>query len=217
MRRNYASPVKEVIVGKIDLKKELKHLYNPSTQAVSVVDVPEMPFLMIDGSGDPNTSAEYAAAVEALFAVAYALKFHIKRLGDDAPDYVVMPLEGLWWADDMARFSTGDKAAWKWTMLIVQPAEVTARMVEETVREVKRKKQLSALNAVRLESYHEGLSAQIMHIGPYAAEGPTIAKLHDHIQQSGHSLDGKHHEIYLSDPRRIAPEKMRTVVRQPFR
>jgi hypothetical protein len=204
-------------MAKIDLKKELKDFYAPSTHAISIVDVPVMPFLMIDGCGDPNTSAEYAAAVETLYAVAYALKFRIKRAGDDAPDYVVMPLEGLWWADDMARFSSGDKAAWKWTMMILQPPEVTAQMVEETGREAERKKQLPALHALRLESYHEGLSAQIMHIGPYAAEGPAIAKLHDHIQQSGHILHGKHHEIYLSDPRKAAPDKMRTVVRQAFR
>lgn len=201
---------------KIDLKKELKQLYAPSAQTVSTVDVPAMPFLMIDGRGDPNTSEEYASAVEALYAVAYALKFRIKRASGDGPDYVVMPLEGLWWADDMRRFSVHDKAAWKWTMMILQPEEVTAQMFEATVQEVERKKKLPALRGVRLESYHEGPSAQIMHIGPYADEGPTVAKLHAYIEQGGHRLRGKHHEIYLTDPRKSAPEKMRTVVRQPF-
>jgi hypothetical protein len=199
---------------KIDLKKELKQLYAPSTQAVSTVDVPAMLFLMIDGSGDPNTSEEYARAVGALYAVAYALKFRVKRAG--AADYVVMPLEGLWWADDMRRFSVHDKAAWKWTMMILQPEEVTAQMFQETVQEVELKKKLPALGGIRLESYHEGPSAQMMHIGPYADEGPTVAKLHAYIGQGGHRLRGKHHEIYLTDPRKSAPEKMRTVVRQPF-
>lgn len=199
----------------IDLRKQLKTLYNPSAQAVSIVDVPELRFLMIDGSGDPNTAPEYTQAVEALYGLAYALKFTLKK-GPAAIDYTVMPLEGLWWADDMRLFSVSDKGAWRWTMMILQPDAITPELFERTLAEVQRKKQLPALARLRLESYHEGQAAQIMHIGPYATEGPTVAKLHAYISEHEHHLSGKHHEIYLSDPRKSAPEKMRTIIRQPF-
>lgn len=199
---------------KIDLKKDLKQFYNPPVQEVTAVDVPPFPFLMIDGSGDPNVAPEYVAAVEALYGLAYALKFEIKRASGQ--DYTVMPLEGLWWVDDMRQFSVRDKAAWKWTMMIMQPEPVTEDLVETVGREVERKKGLAALKRIRFERYHEGPAAQLMHIGPYAAEEPTVAKIHAYIEQHGYHLHGKHHEIYLSDPRKSAPEKMRTVVRQPF-
>lgn len=199
---------------KIDLKKTLKHLYNPTDKAVTVVDVPPMNYLLIDGRGDPNTAEEYAAAVSALFAVAYGLKFHLKRTV--GVDYVVMPLEGLWWAEDMSQFSVERKSDWLWTMMILQPEEVMGEMFGQVLAEVTKKKKLAALAGVRLESYHEGPSAQIMHNGPYSAEGPTVAKLHGFIAANGYALRGKHHEVYLSDPRQTAPEKMRTVVRQPY-
>lgn len=203
-------------MAKIDLKKELKHLYNPSAKAVSVVDVPPLNFLMIDGSGNPNTAPEYPEAVEALYAVAYALKFKIKK-GKTGVDYAVMPLEGLWWVDDMSQFSVKNKEVWKWTMMIVQPAYVTAKLFTETLGEVEKKKGLLALSKVRFEPYREGLAAQIMHIGPYIEEEPAIAKIHTFISQSGHELRGKHHEIYLKDPRKSAPDKLQTVIRQPFK
>lgn len=202
-------------MAKIDLKKDLKHLYSPSAKEVSVVAVPPMNFLMIDGSGDPNTSQEYAEAIEALYALAYALKFKVKK-SQVAIDYAVMPLEGLWWTDDPTQFSMSNKAIWKWTAMIMQPKYVTAELFGGALAEVKKKKDLTALNRVRFESYHEGLSAQIMHIGPYAAEGPTIAKLHGFIEENGYRLNGRHHEIYLSDPRKSAPEKLKTVLRQPI-
>lgn len=202
-------------MSKVDLKKDLKHLYSPSARDVSVVDVPPMNFLMIDGSGDPNTSREYAGAIEALYALAYALKFKVKK-GQASIDYAVMPLEGLWWTDDPSQFNMSRKDIWKWTAMIMQPKYVTAELFAETLAEVGKKKDITALDRVRFDVYHEGLSAQIMHIGPYAAEESTIAKLHGFIAENGYKLRGKHHEIYLSDPRRSAPEKLTTVLRQPI-
>ncbi len=200
---------------KIDYKKELKHLYNPSAKEVMIVDVPEMNFLMIDGTGNPNSAPEYQQAIEALYSIAYTLKFMLKK-GEIALDYGVMPLEGLWWTSDMAQFSVNNKEIWEWTAMIMEPEEVTEALFSQALEEVGKKKNLSVLSKVGLERYHEGLSAQIMHIGPYAAEGPTIAKLHRFFEENGYSLRGKHHEIYLSDPRKSAPEKMRTIIRQPI-
>jgi hypothetical protein len=200
---------------KIDLKKEQKQLYNPSAKMFSIVDVPCMNFLMVDGVGDPNRAPAYVEAIEALYAVAYGLKFKIKK--DGAVDYSVMPLEGLWWVDDMRLFSAEHKEAWQWTMMIAQPEFVTVEHFAETVSEVKQKKSLPALAKIKFEPYHEGTAAQIMYIGPFADEGPTIAKLHTYISEGGYTLDGKHHEIYLSDPRKTAPEKLKTIIRQPFK
>ena len=200
---------------KLDLKKDLQHLYHPSAKAVSVVDVPPLNYLMIDGRGNPNTAPEYADAVQALYALAYSLKFKVKK-SKAAVDYAVMPLEGLWWAEDMRRFSVDDKDAWLWTMMILQPDLVTPTLVAETLAEAQKKKGLPALSRLRFETYHEGPAAQVMHLGPYADEGPTVARLHAHIEASGGRLSGKHHEIYLKDPRKAAPEKLQTVVRQPF-
>ncbi|NIN66646.1 MAG: hypothetical protein GTO63_18555 [Anaerolineae bacterium] len=199
---------------KIDLKKQLKHLYQPTAKEVAVVDVPEMNFLMIDGAGDPNTSQEYQEAIEALYAVAFTLKFMVKKQ-DPQVDYVVPPLEGLWWAEEMDAFTMGDKDAWKWTAMIMQPEVVTQELVDEAVQEVARKKDPAALPKIRFEGYPEGLSVQIMHIGPYSEEAPTIEKLHAFAQQNGYQLRGKHHEIYVSDPRRTAPDRLKTVIRQP--
>jgi hypothetical protein len=199
-------------VEKLDLKKELKHLYNPPAKPV-MADVPPMHFLSIDGEGPPDGTAA-VAAIEALFAVAYTLKFGAKKsLGID---YAVMPLEGLWWADDMARFAD-DKSSWKWTYMIMQPELVTREMVNSAVTEVRRKKNPAALGKMRFERFAEGTCAQMMYTGPYSKEGPSILMLHEFIHQKGMVFDGhaqKHHEIYLSDPRRTAPEKLKTVIRQ---
>jgi len=208
--------VTEPKAKKVDLRKELKHLYNPSAKEVSVVDVPEMNFLMVDGEGDPNTSEWYGQAVEALYAVSYALKFMVKK-GDAGVDYAVMPLDGLWWADDMSRFSTSDKDAWKWTMMIMQPEFVTVEQFEEAKGQTEKKKvSLTALASMGFEAFREGRAAQILHVGPFADEGPNIEKIHRFIEELGHERTGKHHEIYLSDPRRTAPERLKTVIRQPF-
>ena len=200
---------------KIDLKKELKDLYNPSTKEIAIVDVPKMNFLMIDGSGDPNTSQEYKNAIEALFNLSYTLKFFIKKTR--GVDYSVMPLEGLWWVDDRSQFSVEKKSSWKWTSMIMQPEQVTKEIVAKALEELKKKKPLPAFSKIRFESFHEGKSAQIMYIGAFSNEGPTIEKIHDFVKKHDCTLEGRHHEIYLSDPRRAPPEKMRTILRQPMK
>ncbi len=200
---------------KLDLKKTLKYLYEPSAKAFSVVDVPQMSFIMIDGKGNPNNSEEYAESLQALYSAAYTLKFMIKK--EMAVDYPVMASEGLWWMDDMREFSQARKDDWKWTMMIMQPEIVTSQLFAQAVDEAMKKKGVPALSRLRLECYPEGLATQIMYFGPYADEGPTIARLHQSIEESGHVRFGKHHEIYLGDPRRTAPEKLRTVIRQPMR
>ncbi|NIS78737.1 MAG: hypothetical protein GTO14_00570 [Anaerolineales bacterium] len=215
---------------KVDFKKEWKHLYNPPKGKFTVVEVPSMQFLMLDGRGDPNTAKEYQDAIEALYAVAFKIKFASKKsLGKD---YVVPPLEGLWGSGEMetrlseARdeaewlelFAATDRDTWRWTMMIMQPEWVTEDMYEEVSELVREAKGLSAIDKMRLETYREGLSVQIMHVGPFSDEGPALAKLHlDFLPNNGYVEAGKHHEIYLSDPRKTAPEKLKTVLRQPVR
>ena len=200
---------------KIDYKKKLKQLYKHSTKKVEIVEVPEMNFLMIDGEGDPNTSQSFSDAIEALFPLAYTLKFMVKK-GDIGIDYGVLPLEALWWADDMSAFTTGNKDSWKWTAMIMQPEFITRELVEIATKEVEIKKNPGSLSLVRFESFKEGKAAQVMHIGPFSEEGPTIEKLHLFIEDKGCHRAGKHHEIYLSDIRRAAPEKWKTIIRQPM-
>jgi hypothetical protein len=199
---------------KIDFKKVLKDLYQPPTSKVVQVDVPQMNFLMVDGKGDPNTSQEYTEAVEVLFQVSYTLKFMVKK-GSLAIDYGVMPLEGLWWADDMSAFSVEDKSRWKWTIMIMQPEFEIGEMVEKAILDVTKKKKPAAILKLRFETFKEGKAAQIMHIGPFSEEGPTVEKVHQFIDANG-ELCGKHHEIYLTDIRKADPAKWKTVIRQPF-
>jgi hypothetical protein len=203
-------------MNKIEYKKEFKNLYNPPSKEVVVVDVPVFNFLMVNGMGDPATSQEYKDAVEALFAVSYALKFMIKK-GKTAVDYGVLPLEGLWRADDMNSFVTGNRDVWKWTSMMMQPKFVTDASFRDAFEQVKKKKNLPALPKMRFESFPEGVSAQIMHLGPYSAEKATIENIHSFIKENGYEPNGKHHEIYLSDPRKSAPEKMKAVLRQPVK
>src|SRR3569833_2254310 len=155
---------------KIDLKKQLKHLYQISAKEVVQVNVPPLRYLMIDGKGDPNTSEEYAQAVEALFSVSYTAKFALKK-GVEAIDYAVMPLEGLWWADDMSVFHSGDKSNWKWTMMILQPEFVSDKVIQAAIVSAGKKKELPGLSKLRLEELDEGNCAQIMHVGPFSEEG----------------------------------------------
>jgi hypothetical protein len=199
---------------KIDLKKELAWLYNPPAKDVSLVDVPAMNFIMADGQGAPE-GGEYQDAVQALYSAAYTLKFTKKKA--DGIDYPVMALEGLWWADDYAAFQpgTGDRNAWQWTMMIMQPDFITGEDFNAAVAAC-RKKDLASLDKVRFTRFTEGKAAQLMHIGPYLAEGPNIRKIHAKIQEIGGKLSGKHHEVYLSDPRRAGPAKLKTVLRQPY-
>ena len=200
---------------KLDLKKTLKYLYQPSAKDFGSVDVPAMNFLMIDGTGNPNTAPAYAEAMQALYTLAYTLKFKIKK--ELGVDYPVMPSEGLWWMDDMREFSPLRKDEWKWTMMIMQPEVVTPPLFEQSRGEAVSKKGFPGLDRLRLERFHEGLSAQILYFGAYADEGPTITRLHQFIHTGGFALTGKHHEIYLGDPRRSAPEKLRTIIRQPMK
>lgn len=203
-------------MSKVDFKKTYKELYAPPKKFV-LVDVPEMQFLMVDGHGDPNVAQAYQDALEALYAVAYKIKFASKK--QLQRDYVVPPLEGLWWADDMASFSTArDKSHWDWTMMIMTPEWITAEICATALEQVRKSKDPAALDKVRLESYHEGLSVQILHVGSYDDEGPTLQKLHEeYLPQNGLVENGKHHEIYLGDPRRVAPDKLKTILRQPVR
>ena len=199
---------------KRDFKKELKELYQAPTKEIVQVVVPSFNFLMVDGQGDPNTAQEYAEAIESLFSVAYAIKFMIKK-GPLSCDYGVMPLEGLWWADDMTSFSVDDKSNWQWTMMIMQPPMVTKEIFTAARAEVEKKKKLPALAKLRFAEFCEGKCAQIMHVGPFSAEGPTIARMHQHIDSSS-KRRGKHHEIYLSDIRKADPSKWKTILRQPM-
>lgn len=197
----------------VDLRRELRNLHS-AARTPALLEVPELPFLVIDGHGDPNTAPAYAESVEALYTVAYTVRFALKR-GPAAVDAPVMPLEGLWWTADMATFSVEDKSAWDWTMMILLPPQATDDVVDEARAAAERKKRLDPIGRVRRERYAEGLSAQVLHVGPYSAEGPTVAALHAFIAARGCRLTGKHHEIYLGDPRRSAPEKLRTIIRQP--
>ena len=200
---------------KTDFKKALKQLYAPSARDFTVVNVPEMQFLMIDGHGNPNTAKKYKEAVEALFGVAYKIKFASKQKLEK--DYTVPPLEGLWWADDMDTFTVNqDKDAWDWTMMIMQPEWITPELFENAVADVQKKTGLTGLEAIRMERYTEGLSVQILHIGSYDDEAPVLHKMHhQYIPDNGYTMNGKHHEVYLSDPRRVSPDKLKTVLRQP--
>jgi hypothetical protein len=197
----------------IDLKRELADLYK-APRKPKMVDVPDLGYLMVDGTGDPVDNEWFQEATGALYAVSYTLKFKLKQ-GPVAKNYVVMPLEGLWWAEDMEVFIMDARKDWLWTLMILKPQEVTQELFEEACQEVLDKKGLEAVGKLRLETYHEGPSAQVMHIGPYADEAPTIAGLHEFIDDNGRTPRGKHHEIYLGDPRRTAPERLKTIIRQP--
>lgn len=201
-------------MAKVDLRKELKPLYLPSAQTIAEVQVPAFTFLMVDGQGDPNHSADYTEAVEALFTVAYAAKFRVKKSSGGC-DYAVMPLEGLWWADDHEAFHNGDRASWRWTMMILQPDFVPHAVLQSVIGEAAAKKKLPALPRLRIERFQEGRCAQVLHVGPFSEEGPVIERLHEYIAARGR-LRGRHHEIYLSDIRRADPARWKTVIRQPM-
>lgn len=200
---------------KIDLKKELASLYKVKPNKISLVTVPKLNYLMIDGHGDPNNSQLFQDAISALFSVSYTLKFSFKK-GELKIDFGVMPLEGLWWTDDMNNFSMENKTAWKWTIMLLQPEFISQDNVEQAKELAAARMSIPMLNNMRLESMEEGLCAQMLHIGPYNQEGPDILKLHAFIEEQGFSLHGKHREIYLSDMRRTAPDKLKTIIRQPI-
>ena len=196
----------------IDLKKSLKPFYTASASKPSIIDVPVLNTLTVDGAGDPNSPA-FQEAVGSLYSVAYTLKFAYKK--EKAVDYPVMALEGLWCAEDLAAFASGRRDEWKWTIFIVVPDVVTRKDVAEAIAAVKKKAKFPRFPEVRFEKFAEGKAAQVMHIGPYAEEAPTIERLHRFIAGRGYRLRGRHHEIYFGDPRRAAPEKLKTIIRQP--
>ena len=188
-----------------------------ATRTPRLVVVPPLTFLCVDGHGDPNRTPAYAEAVQALYSVSYAARFAVRKAG--GPDTKVSVLEGLWWAEDAGAFEAGDKSTWDWTAMIRQPDAVTADLCDRLVEEVASHRSMPAARRLRLTSIEEGHAAQLLHVGPYSQEAPTILRLHEFIRDQGFSFDGrlhKHHEIYLSDPRRSAPERLRTIIRQPY-
>lgn len=211
-------------MDKFDFKKADRSLYSGKPGTFVEIDVPELPFLMLDGAGDPNSSPAYAHAVAALYVLSYQLKFLSKRVHER--DYTVGPLEGLWWAEDLSDFRTGRRDGWKWSMMIRQPDWLTDEDIDlaraEAIRKQARQKVPRAsradLAAIRHQCYFEGLSVQFLHVGPYIDEAPTIERMHE-VYLPTHKLTptGHHHEIYLSDPRKVAPQKLKTIVRQPVR
>ncbi len=204
---------------KIDLKKEFKHLYLPSAKQVEIVDVPALNFVMVDGrieeGESPETSRSFADAMAALYGLTYTLKFASKLREVNPIDYTVMALEGLWWSAS-GEFDLEKKSDWEWTMMIMQPDHITGEMFEDARRQVREKKgESEVLSKARLDRFQEGLSVQIMHVGPYSEEPKTIEKMIAFVEDHGYITRGKHHEIYIGDPRRAKPENLRTVLRQP--
>ncbi len=205
-------------MGKLDLRKEYKHLYQPSAKSVTVVDVPAFMFVLIDGEIEPGeqpgTSPAFQQAMEALYGVSYTLKFNSKLRKENPIDYTVMSLEALWWVEE-GDFEIQKPDNWHWTAMMAQPEHITELMFQEALQQVGKKKPNPALDRLRFEVFQEGLSMQIMHIGPYADEPQTLAKMEAFARESGYTYRGKHHEIYLGDPRKAAPDKLKTVLRHP--
>jgi hypothetical protein len=200
------------------VKTDFKKSFDPYRARVGefrIVEVPPLQYLMVDGHGDPNTAPEYADAIGAVYPVAYTLKFASKQ--ELGRDYVVPPLEALWWAADMEVFTSArDKSRWDWTVMIMVPDWITREMYDEAVAKAAAKDPPAGLDGLRLETLREGTCVQTLHVGPYDAEAEVLAELHDHvIPDAGLRMTGKHHEIYLSDPRRAEPARLQTIVRQP--
>jgi len=199
---------------KVDFKKTMKAYWQPPVGKFVVVEVPRLSFIKVDGKGDPNSAADYKSAVQWLYSMSYGLKFASKAVGRD---YGVAPLEGLWWAEDMTSFTQGDKNNWLWTAMIMQPDWIDASAYAACLAKTMGKLGIAPAS-LRLEPFEEGLSVQTMHIGPYSAEAPTIARMHgEFLPANGLVENGHHHEIYISDPGRTAPDKLKTVIRQPVR
>lgn len=197
---------------KTDFKKH--DTYQAKHGKFSLLTLPSTQYLAVDGRGDPNTSADFAHAFEKLYPVAYALKFMSKQELDK--DYVVPPSEALWWADDYDSFITRDKSAWQWTLMLMVPEWLSENHFGNVCEALRSKKPDIDFEPVQFMTLDEGLSVQTLHIGPYDAEGPLIAKMHNEFMPANNfKPTGKHHEIYLSDMRRVSPDKLRTIIRQP--
>ena len=205
---------------RLDLRKQYRHLYQPSAGKVEVVDVPPFQFAMVDGAIEPGhspgDSPSFQQALEALYGISYTLKFASKLRQEDPIDYTVMGLEGLWWVEE-GEFDIANPSNWRWTAMILQPEAITQAMFQEALAQLSQKKPSPALARLRLETFHEGLCVQIMHLGPYAEEPATIARMDVFAHENGYVLHGKHHEIYLGDPRRTDPGKLKTVLRHPVK
>ena len=202
-------------MSKLDYKKQYPQYYRPKKKP-GIIEIPEMNYFMIDGMGDPNTSKKYQAAVECLYAVSYTLKMKIVKKNNPEDDYVVPPLEGLWYMDKMEDWSMDNKEDWLWTMMIRIPDFVSEELIKRSIEITKETKDPVALPKLYYKKYTESTVVQIMYLGAYADEGPTIKMMHNHAEGEGYRLNGKHHEIYLGDPRKVAAEKLKTVIRQPI-
>jgi hypothetical protein len=207
-------------VDKLDLRKQYKNLYSPSAKKVDVVDVPRFQFAMIDGEIEPGhgpgTSPAFKEAMEALYGITYTLKFMSKLRKEDPIDYTIMGLEGLWWVEG-SQFDITRPEGWRYTVMIMQPDHITAAMYQEALQQLRNKRgDRPAFSRLRLENFTEGTCIQIMHIGPYSQEMATIAVMDAFAQEHGYQLHGKHHEIYLGDPMRASPEKLKTILRHPI-
>jgi len=196
----------------IDLKKKLKPLYAASAKAPSMVEVPSLGCVMVDGKGEPGGTV-FQEAAGSLYSVAYTLKFTFKK--ERSIDYPVMPLEGLWHSDSMEHFLAQKREDWKWTLFIVLPDAVARKDVDRAISDVKKKAKFPRFPDVRFEKLKEGRCAQVLHVGPYSTERETIDRLHAFLRERGYRPRGSHHEIYLGDPRRARPEKLKTILRQP--
>ncbi len=201
---------------KFDYKKTFPQFYNPAP-TTHLIDIPIMKFFMIDGMGNPNSSPSFNNAVQCLYKVSYSLKMKIVKRDMPDKDYIVPPLSGLWYMDDMTKWSSGNKDDWKWTMMIRIPEFISQNQIEEAISIASKDIKLTSMDKLRAEDYEEGSCVQILYTGPYSEEAPTIAKMHTYAKQHGYEMNGKHHEIYLSDPRRTAPEKLKTILRQPIK
>ncbi|MCE5258301.1 MAG: GyrI-like domain-containing protein, partial [Chloroflexi bacterium] len=212
--RERFNALKEATMNASDLREEFKYSLRASDKKVTLVDMPALPFLMFDGAGDPNTSPDFQDGINALYSLTYTAKFTLKAR-DPALDFSIMTLDGLW---STARpEDIYEKSKLSWTLLMMQPRWMTPQLVEEMKAEVARKRPLEALARVRLETFAEGLAAQILHIGPYDSEHETVNRLTEWMAANGYEQNGRHHEIYLSDPRRVPPEKYRTIIRHPVK
>lgn len=207
-------------MDRLDLRKQFKHLYQPPAGRVQVVDVPPLKFAMVHGAIEPGCapgiSPAFQQAIEALYGISYTLKFTSKQRREAPTDYTVMPLEALWWADD-GKLDISKPGNWSWTAMIMQPDHITDSMFREALERLRKKRPDAVLDRLRFEVFREGLCMQIMHVGPYNEEPATLAAMDAFARQNGYILCGKHHEIYLGDPRRSTPERLRTVLRHPIR
>lgn len=199
----------------INFKQTFKAYYSPKAGKPEIITPPKMQFLMIDGQGNPNDSVVFQNAIQVLYAVAYGLKFSRKKAGL-TPDFSVGTLEGLWWVKEGKEFAIGAKHDWVWTLMIWMPDFITKQDITQQLAVVKAKKPDLAFDTLRLESFNEGTCVQIMHVGPYSEEEASVTLMDNYAQEHGYRQSGKHHEIYMGDPRRAAPDKLKTIIRHPI-